>query len=169
MNIPIFSDQNALPLLRRLEFEASWRHDQYSDVGGTSNAKLAFNWNPIDALTIRGGWGQSFRAPNFGEFSPVSNVAWQGWNFGQLYPQNTDPINISCCRRSASGRFGRGQVVPGRLRMRREPGGISLNGGGKVAVDTLMRKYTNFEQQVLDPEKAVNWSIGFDYTPTGSS
>ena len=30
-----------------------------------------------------------------------------------------------------------------------------------------MRKYTNIEQQVLDPEKAVNWSIGFDYTPTG--
>ena len=82
LNVPIFSDQNSLPGLRRLEFEASWRHDQYSDVGGTSNAKLAFNWNPIDDLTVRGGWGQSFRAPNFGEFSPIANVAWQGWNFG---------------------------------------------------------------------------------------
>ena len=27
---------------------------------------------------------------------------------------------------------------------------------------------TNIEQQVLDPEKAVNWAIGFDYTPTGN-
>ena len=168
VNIPIFSDQNALPLLRRFEFEASWRHDQYSDVGGTSNAKLAFNWAPIDDLTIRGGWGQSFRAPNFGEFSPVSNVAWQGWNFGQLYTQNTDPITISC---SSSGAppagSGADKFFQAGLACDSNPGGISLNGGGKVAVDTLMRKYTNLEQQVLDPEKAVNWSIGFDYTPTG--
>src|SRR5262249_28446612 len=44
VNIPIFGDANALPLLRRFDFEASWRHDQYSDVGGTSNPKIAFNW-----------------------------------------------------------------------------------------------------------------------------
>ena len=79
VNIPVFSDQNAIPLIRRFEFEVSWRHDQYSDVGGTSNAKLAFNWNPIENFTIRGGWGQSFRAPNFGEFSPITNVGWDGW------------------------------------------------------------------------------------------
>jgi outer membrane receptor protein involved in Fe transport len=169
INIPIFSDQNALPLLQRLEFEASWRHDQYSDVGGTSNAKLAFNWNPFEALTIRGGWGQSFRAPNFGEFSPVSNVAWQGWNFGQLYAQNTVPISISCGSSAApptdSGAdklfqagFGCGSVQ----------GGISINGGGRVPVDTGLRDYFNLEQRVLDPEKAVNWSVGFDYTPSNN-
>jgi len=167
LNVPIFSDQNALPLLRRLEFEASWRHDQYSDVGGTSNAKLAFNWSPIDALTIRGGWGQSFRAPNFGEFSPVSNVAWQGWNMTDIYPQNTVPISIACDAGGAppvgSGAdklfqtgFGCGSLQAG----------ISLNGGGRVAVDTGMRDFTNFEQQILDPEKSVNWAIGFDYSPT---
>ena len=44
LNVPIFSDQNAIPFFRRLEFEASWRHDQYSDVGGTSNPKIGFNW-----------------------------------------------------------------------------------------------------------------------------
>jgi iron complex outermembrane receptor protein len=44
VNIPIFSDQNGIPFFRRLEFEASWRHDQYSDVKGTSNPKVAFNW-----------------------------------------------------------------------------------------------------------------------------
>ena len=167
LNIPIFSDQNALPLLRRLEFEASWRHDQYSDVGGTSNAKLAFNWNPIDDLTIRGGWGQSFRAPNFGEFSPVSNVAWQGWNFGSLYTQNTVPITISCSGGAPPAGSGADKFFQAGLPCDAGLGGISLNGGGKVAVDTLMRKYTNIEQQVLDPEKSVNWSVGFDYSPTG--
>ena len=167
LNIPIFSDQNALPLLRRLEFEASWRHDQYSDVGGTSNAKLAFNWNPIDDLTIRGGWGQSFRAPNFGEFSPVSNVAWQGWNFGQLYTQNTVPIAVACSGGAPPAGSGADKFFQAGLPCDATPGGISLNGGGKVAVDTGMRDYFNLEQRVLDPEKSVNWSIGFDYSPTG--
>ena len=48
LNVPVFGDQNALPGLRRLDLEFSWRHDQYDDVGGTSNAKVGFNWAPID-------------------------------------------------------------------------------------------------------------------------
>jgi iron complex outermembrane receptor protein len=167
LNIPVFSDQNSLPLLRRLEFEASWRHDQYSDVSGTSNAKLAFNWNPIEPFTIRGGWGQSFRAPNFGEYSTVSNVAWQGWNFGQLFSQNTVPITISCVGGAPPAGSGADKFFPA-FGCDAALGGISLNGGGKVAFDTGMRDYFNIEQQRLDPEKAVNWSIGFDYTPTGN-
>jgi iron complex outermembrane receptor protein len=167
LNVPVFSDQNALPLLQRLEFEASWRHDQYSDVGGTSNAKLAFNWNPIEALTIRGGWGQSFRAPNFGEFSPVSNVAWQGWNFGSLFANNTVIINMQCVGGAPAAGSGADKMFQAGFGCGSAQGGISLNGGGKVAVDTGMRDYFNIEQRVLDPEKAVNWSIGFDYTPTG--
>jgi iron complex outermembrane recepter protein len=168
VNVPIFSEQNALPLLRRLEFEASWRHDQYDDVGGTSNAKLAFNWAPIDDLTIRGGWGQSFRAPNFGEFSAISNVAWQGWNFGSLYSQNTVTLDISCINGAPPAGSGAAKLFNAGFGCGQIPGvgGISLNGGGKVAVDTGMRDYVNTEQQVLDPEKAVNWSIGFDYSPT---
>ena len=155
--------------MRRLEFEASWRHDQYSDVGGTSNAKLAFNWGPIDDLTIRGGWGQSFRAPNFGEFSPVSNVAWQGWNFGQLYAQNTVPINISCVRRSASRRFGRRQVFPSRLRMRLGSRGNFAQrrrqGRGRHR-DAGLTPISSSRCSI--PRRPVNWSVGFDYTPSGN-
>ena len=118
LNIPVFSDQNALPLLRRLEFEASWRHDQYSDVAGTSNAKLAFNWNPIKSFTIRGGWGQSFRAPNFGEFSPISNVTWDGMEFRSgLYAERRPPQR-PMCGRSARARFGSGEDVQRRLWLR---------------------------------------------------
>src|SRR6185503_20199418 len=80
LNIPVFSDQNGIPFIRRLDLEFSWRHDQYSDVGGTSNPKVAFNWAPIEDLTIRGTWGNSFRAPVFGEISPLANVAITGRN-----------------------------------------------------------------------------------------
>ena len=30
-----------------------------------------------------------------------------------------------------------------------------------------MRRLYEFHDRLLDPEKAVNWSIGFDYTPSG--
>src|SRR5215510_16510045 len=95
VNIPVFSEQNALPLLRRLDLEFSWRHDQYSDVNGTSNPKVAFNWAPIEALTIRGTWGTSFRAPVFGELSPLANVAIAGQNLGNFAAQTAN-ILTSC-------------------------------------------------------------------------
>jgi hypothetical protein len=84
VNVPLVGENNMLPLLRRLDLEASWRHDQYSDVGGTSNPKIAFNYSPFEDLTFKGAWGTNFRAPNFGEQSPVANVAIQGWALGTL-------------------------------------------------------------------------------------
>src|SRR5207237_5746258 len=79
INIPIFSEQNGIAFFRRLEVELSWRHDQYSNVKGTSNPKLAFNWAPIGDLSIKGAWGSSFRAPTFGEISG-SSVSIMGAN-----------------------------------------------------------------------------------------
>jgi outer membrane receptor protein involved in Fe transport len=166
VNIPIFSDQNALPLLRRLEFEASWRHDQYSDVGGTSNAKLAFNWNPIESLTIRGGWGQSFRAPNFGEFSEISNVTWDGWNLGNVYTQNAANLSVLCASGTPREGSGADKMFQAGFGCDATPGGLSIGPGGKVPVIVGLRDFTNTEQKVLDPEKSINWAIGFDFTPT---
>src|SRR5262249_17338974 len=61
VNIPVFGEMFNFPGMRRLDLEASWRHDQYSDFGGTSNTKVGFNWSPFNDFTIRGGWGTSFR------------------------------------------------------------------------------------------------------------
>ena len=97
VNVPIFSEQNALPVLRRVDLEFSWRHDQYSDVQGTSNPKVAFNWAPIEDLTIRGTWGTSFRAPVFGELSPLANVAIAGQNLGEFCATRpTDSRSAGC-------------------------------------------------------------------------
>lgn len=168
LNVPIFSDRNALPLMRGLDFEASWRHDQYSDVGGTSNAKLAFNWKPIDDLVVRGGWGQSFRAPNFGEFSQVASVTWDGWNLGQVYPQQTAPATISCTGGAPPPGSGAEKLFNAGFGCGDTPGGLSIGTGGRVPADVGLRNFTNTQQKVLDPEKAVNWAIGFDYTPSNN-
>jgi iron complex outermembrane receptor protein len=176
LNIPLFSDQNSIPFFRRLELEVSWRHDQYSDVGGTSNPKVGFNWSPIEDFTIRGGWGNSFRAPNFGENSPISNVAWQGWNLPSGVYVNNTTIQIVC---DANGQptpgsggeklFNAGVVDrDGKTGCGSRPAGLSLLGGGKAASLTGMRDYYNQEGFTLEPELSTNWAIGFDYTPSAN-
>src|SRR4029077_12229931 len=91
LNVPIFSDNNAIIGFRRLELEASWRHDQYANFGGTSNPKVAFNWSPIDDFTIKGAWGSNFRAPQFAEISAIAK--------GAINPLNL-PVSVTRARSS---------------------------------------------------------------------
>jgi outer membrane receptor protein involved in Fe transport len=192
LNVPIFSDQNGLPLLRRLEFEFSWRHDQYSDVGGTSNPKVAFNWSPIEDFTIRGTWGNSFRAPVFGEISPLANVAITGRNMAAIglatdnqaiggcaggvlppegsgawkvissYGDGTLGSNSACPAAGASITLPNGFTMPDA----RNPYGITFLGGSAGAA--IIRAGGLKGWSGLTPELATNWGIGFDYTPSAN-
>jgi iron complex outermembrane receptor protein len=63
VNIPVFSEKNALPLLYELRLSAAGRYDHYSTVGNTFNPKLGASWKPLKFLTFRGNWSKTFRAP----------------------------------------------------------------------------------------------------------
>jgi outer membrane receptor protein involved in Fe transport len=176
MNVPLVSELNSRPGLRRLDLEFSFRHDQYSDFGGTSNPKLAFDWAPIDSFTIRGSWGTSFRAPSFGELSPL-NVAISGHNLGQFAAQpselttgctvgaNLPPPGSGAWKvQSSSGNGMPGSAIACVASLVRPPG-ISVSGssGGSESVRAGgFRGWTG-----LKPEQATNWTIGFDYAPSG--
>jgi outer membrane receptor protein involved in Fe transport len=171
LNVPVFSDMNAIPLVRKLDFEASWRHDQYSDFGGTSNAKIGFNWNPIDDLTFRGGWGTSFRAPNFGENSLLSNSAWNGFGLPAAVFSNNNKIDISCVNGAPVAGSGSQKLFNAGFKCAGQPGyvqpaGLSFNGGAKSPNVAGWREFFNTDGQALHPEQALNWSAGFDYAPT---
>jgi iron complex outermembrane receptor protein len=192
VNVPIFSDQNALPFLRRVDLEFSWRHDQYSDVRGTSNPKVAFNWAPVDDVTIRGTWGTSFRAPVFGELSPLSNVAIAGQNLaglaaapgtivagcsGGLPPEGSGAWKLmSSLGPGGNGMPGSAASCPtGELSLPgftipniQELPGISMNGGSGGAEAIRVGGGWDGSWNGLTPELATNWGIGFDYTPTGN-
>ena len=163
LNIPVIGEANALPAIRKFEIEASWRHDQYSDVGGTSNPKIAFNWTISEdwGITARGAWGTSFRAPFFGETSSLSNVNIQGWNLGALFPQSSN-INITCDTDVGSGGsklkndFGCGAAAI--------PGGISMSGGSNAALGLRVNGYNG--GTTLKPEASTNWAIGGEFAPT---
>ena len=51
--------------LHELEFNLSARAERYSDFGQANSPKLGFRYVPFNDLTLRGSWGQSFKAPSF--------------------------------------------------------------------------------------------------------
>jgi outer membrane receptor protein involved in Fe transport len=97
VNVPVFGDTFNFPLFRRLDLEASWRHDQYHGTlrGGTSNPKIGFNWGLSEdaGVSIRGSWGTSFRFANAGEYSTIASSNFQ--DFG-LSSSAFGTINIQC-------------------------------------------------------------------------
>src|SRR5258706_526856 len=95
VNIPVFGDNFNFPLFRKLDLEASWRHDQYHGTlfGGTSNPKIGFTWELSEDLgaTVRGSWGTSFRFANAGEDSTIAtaNVQASGFTCSNLAPRTS--------------------------------------------------------------------------------
>lgn len=65
--VPIFGAGNRIPGFYSLEISGSVRHDDYSDVGGTTNPKVGVTWRPFEALTLRGTYGTSFHAPSIAD------------------------------------------------------------------------------------------------------
>ncbi|MEA2824922.1 MAG: iron complex outerrane recepter protein [Alphaproteobacteria bacterium] len=182
INVPVIGDANALPGVRKLDLEGSWRHDQYNDVGGTSNPKLAFNWEVSEDLgvTLRGAWGTSFRAPTFAEESGLVKNAIAGWN-STLFPQ-ASTINVNCGAdpQSMAGRLtnpGPGFVgwngvgsnggTPGvACGSAAQPVGLALLGASGTAITSGFRQYIHTFGQKLSPETSVNWGFGGEFAPT---
>jgi iron complex outermembrane receptor protein len=56
-----------VPVFSALDLTGSIRYDDYSDVGGTTNPKVGFNYRPVSWITVRGNWGTSFHAPSLAD------------------------------------------------------------------------------------------------------
>lgn len=56
-----------VPVTSSWDMIASLRHDAYSDVGGTTNGKLASRLAISPLWAVRGSWGSGFRAPTVGQ------------------------------------------------------------------------------------------------------
>lgn len=57
---------------------AGVRHDRYSDVGGTTNPRLALVWVAAYDLTAKLLYGGAFRAPSFNELHGLNNPVQRG-------------------------------------------------------------------------------------------
>jgi iron complex outermembrane receptor protein len=91
--VPIIGSDNAMAGARRLDLSVAGRYEEYSDFGDTFNPKFGVNWTPLDALTVRGSWGTSFRAPGLAENDPRSG----GYGlYGDTLPCSHLPPATTC-------------------------------------------------------------------------
>jgi len=61
--VPLVSEDMGVPLMRRFELSLSGRYDHFDDVGGTTNPKIAANWEVNSGLRLRGNYATAFVAP----------------------------------------------------------------------------------------------------------
>lgn len=171
LDIPVFGDNFNFPLMRKLDLEASWRHDQYSSpngalAGGTSNPKLAFTWliDETVGATVRGSWGTSFRFANAGEYSVVASDPDVGFGIN-----NTNVFSVSCTNGQPVAGTLNASLVGGGIACGAQVPGISWGGGPHPA----LRNYVDANGQAqrreggtaLAPETSNNYSIGMEIAP----
>jgi len=173
VDVPIFGDNFNFPLMRKLDIEASWRHDQYSSpngilTGGTSNPKVAFNWllDELTGATIHGSWGTSFRLAGISEYSLVAKDTATAFGFN-----GSNGISVTCA--------GNGQATPGSLNATliaagfacgSKPPGFSWGGGPEPVLRSFTNPATGQIQTreggtALLPETSQNYSAGFELAP----
>jgi outer membrane receptor protein involved in Fe transport len=157
INIPVFGDANAIPLARKLDVEASYRYDRYSDFGGTGNPKVSLDWTPFEGFLFRGSWGTSFRAPAFSDLSNAS-VQIHGINLLGGATSNNLPACVTVGGTPVQGSVA-AILNPTCSAALQYPGGISIRGGAEGAA--FMRP----GEAALNPETARNLSLGLDFAP----
>lgn len=64
-NIKAVYAELVVPVLKDLELQLAVRRDDYSQIGATTNPKIAFSYRPTNWLMLRGSANKGFLAPSF--------------------------------------------------------------------------------------------------------
>ena len=67
-----------IPIVKNLDVNLAVRYDDYSDFGGTTNPKISFRWQPIQALLFRGSYNEGFRAPTLQDAYSPNSITYTG-------------------------------------------------------------------------------------------
>ena len=67
-----------IPILKELEVNLAIRYDDYSDLGGTTNPKVSFRWQPTQQLLFRGNYNTGFRAPTLYDMYAPNSITFTG-------------------------------------------------------------------------------------------
>jgi iron complex outermembrane receptor protein len=81
----LYGEMN-IPVLKTLDVTVSGRYDKYSDFGTSTNPKVSFRFQPVDALLFRGSYSTGFRAPSLYEVNSAQSFT----NTAGTYD---DPLN----------------------------------------------------------------------------
>ncbi len=126
----------SVPIIKTVESQLSIRHDTYSDVGSTTNPKIALRWQPDKQILLRGSIGTGFRAPTLPDvFSQLTQTNTGGAYDDPLYDKTVG------CAAVFSGQYCNAQLTV-------------KQGGSKAGGATLL------------PEKSKNFSLGMVLEPS---
>ena len=169
VQIPLAGDNFNMPLVRKLDLELSWRHDQYNGTlhGGTSNPKVAFTWvlDEMIGATVRGSWGTSFRFANAGEYSTVLSDANDSFNL-----PSQGALHVTCTGGAPTPGSAGAALFAAGFGCNSTPAGVSWGGGPHPE----LRGYTDGTTGLpasregglaLAPEKSLNYSVGVELAP----
>lgn len=118
-----------------LNASASARYDKYSDFGNTFNPKFGLTFKPFEQLTIRGSWGKSFTAP-----SPADQLG--------ILASTAGPVPAAFL-----------QFPPA------TPGRCGVSGLPACSAAGVAGVFLGGSVPGLQPQRAKNWSVGFDFKP----
>lgn len=84
--IPLFGEGNGRPGLEALELSLAARYEDYSDFGSDVTPKLGLRWSPVAGLSLRGTYGESFKAPVLTDLAPGTEalLAFIASDFGLI-------------------------------------------------------------------------------------
>jgi iron complex outermembrane receptor protein len=154
IDAPVISPEMGIPLVSRLQLNASGRYDHYSDVGDTLNYKLAFNWEVIEGLRLRGNMSTSFVAPGLDQIGD-NNHAFIGTNVGATTALNGIPIPVASypiLTQFAPSQFANGQactLASVTCVLASTVQGVNIHGGAANG----------------HPAQGHGWEIGADLSP----
>ena len=176
VNIPLFGEDFAFPLMEAFDIELGYRLDKYDfQDEWVKTPKAAANWNLGHGFVARAAWGKSFRAPGFGQASATSGSRVFGVN--RLGGDANDAYAMNCP--SVPGFEGSaGTALPGSVTAILNPtcnttnpaiyapAGLEIAGGAGLAAPVRGISLRPTPGKGLGPESAKQYLLGFNFTPT---
>lgn len=87
-----------IPILENLSMQLAARYEDFTDLGlDATTPKVAMRWQPLDSLSIRGSWGESFLAPNASDVGPFSREACFNNRTGRDLLTGNDLLGVLSC------------------------------------------------------------------------
>ena len=154
ISAPLIGPEMEVPLVHKLDINASGRYDDYSDVGTTLNYKLAFGWDVVEGLSLRGNMSTSFVAPGLDQIGDA-NHAFIGTNVGATTAMDGIPIPVAAypaLLQFAPSQFANGQACSRAMVtcvLASTVQGVNIHGGAANG----------------HPAQGHGWEIGADVSP----
>ncbi len=87
-----------VPILDNLSMQIAARYEDFVDLNlDTTTPKVALRWQPLDSLSIRGSWGESFLAPDAEDVGPFDRSGCANVRSGTDFLTGNDLLGTLSC------------------------------------------------------------------------